>query len=230
MFDGLFSTVTALAQAGFIGVGVIVFLLLFILLMRGKPVDMQTAKLYNRFLTWGVAFAAFCGVMAFATLFVPQPKAVAAIPQQLRVFFVPDFKTAKLPSPEIDLFDGTKAAADKPFVPQNGVINVNVQAALDQIGALKTATAQLTQNNAALRVQLDTAAAALPAIPTVSAAPDANAALKAASGDAARLEQTINTAIATGDFKRAAVASKQLAAPSRMSSIAIRDLTQSVNR
>lgn len=224
MFESLFSTVTALAQAGFIGVGVIVFLLLFILLMKGKPVDPATSKLYNRFLTWGVSFAAFCGVLAFATLLVPPEKPAAPTsPQPLRVFFVPDFDSAKLPAPKINLYDGTTTAADKPFVPQNGVINVNVQAALDQIGALTKASSQLTESNAALRQQRDKLASVLS---PSAATPAETATLKAASADAARLEATVSSAIAAGDFKRAADASEMLAIPSRKSSIAIEKLVR----
>ena len=61
---GLFDTIVKLVNVGFAGVGVVVLLLVFIILFQGKPADAGARKLHNRFLTWGMSFAFFCGALS----------------------------------------------------------------------------------------------------------------------------------------------------------------------
>ena len=207
MPDGVFSTVVELAKTGFIGVGVIVFLLLFILLMRGKPVDTASAKLYNRLLTWGVSFAMFSGALSIATLML-QPKP-AAVPSKLTMTFAPDFDTEKLPTPRIKLSDGRMVAPDREFDWPGGMINVSVGDALNQVRALKSTVDQYGQTITTLRDQRDKLAKSV----ADSSPATSDAGVAEASKTSAQLQSEVRTAIDTGDFARAAIASKTLNAP-----------------
>src|SRR6187402_504437 len=74
--SGLFDTIVKLVNVGFAGVGVVVLLLVFIILFQAKPTDTGTRKLHNRFLTWGMSFAFFCGGLSVvAPLLAPKPAA-----------------------------------------------------------------------------------------------------------------------------------------------------------
>ena len=64
--SGLFDTIVRLVNVGFAGVGVVVLLLVFIILFQGKPADDGARRLHNRFLTLGMAFAFFCGILSVA--------------------------------------------------------------------------------------------------------------------------------------------------------------------
>jgi len=208
MPDGLFATVSDLARAGYAGVGIIVFLLLFILLMRGRPVDAASAKLHNRFLTWGVLFAAFSGLLSVAPLLV-RPKPADPEPQKLNMTFAPDFQTEKLPQPRITLEDGRVVGPDQQFVSPGGMIKINVGDALNQVRSLKATVGEYGKALAEVSSQRDALAEKVAAeSPTVSAEGVAEA-----SKAAGMLQTEVRSAIASGDFSRAARASKQLNAP-----------------
>src|SRR6187402_1172789 len=109
--SGLFETVVKLVNLGFAGVGVVVLLLVFIILFQGKPADSGARKLHNRFLTWGMAFAFFCGALSVATpLLAPKPEAGPAKPAELLLSFSPRFETEGLTNPSITLPDGQVVA------------------------------------------------------------------------------------------------------------------------
>ncbi len=205
MPDGLLKTVTDLAKGGYAGVGIIVFLLLFILLLRGKPADAASAKLHNRFLTWGVSFAVFSGLLSVLTQFMT-PKPVVAGPQKLLMTFAPDFDTEKLPSPRIKLADGRTVGPDQEFVSPGGMINISVGDALNEVRALKETVGEYGKALAEVRGQRDALAKTLeaerPSAPAAGVAEASNA--------SAALQTEVRSAIASGDFTKAARASKQL--------------------
>lgn len=223
MPDGLFATITDLAKAGFAGVGIIVFLLLFILLLRGRPIDAPSAKLYNRFLTWGVSFAAFCGLLTIVTLFA-QPTLVPAGPQKLTMTFAPDFQTEKLPVPRIKLSDGRTVAPDTEFTWPGGMINVSVGDAFNEIRSLKSTVGEYGQAIATLREQRDTLAKTLSE--KTSPSPSAAATIDEASAASVVLQGEVKAAIASGDFSRAAIASKRLNSPRIMAPAAVGTLVR----
>jgi hypothetical protein len=214
----LFQTVSDLAKAGYAGVGVIVFLLLFILLLRGKPVDAASARLYNRFLTWGVSFAAFSGILSIVALFAA-PNA-AARQAKLLVNLSPQFETRKLTPPAITL-DGMPIKPNQSYPWEGGTIFVTVDQALADVDNIKQTVQQYGTNINALREQRDALAVSV-------SGPAADADIKAASEKAAALQGEVKKAIEIGDFSRAAAASKQLNAPQVLSPAAIRRLAQRV--
>lgn len=156
---GLFGTIVNLVNIGFAGVGVAVLLLLFVILMRDKPVDAGSQKLRNRFLTWGMSFAFFCGILAVVgPLLAPRP--VGSAPNMI-LSFSPRFETEGLPAPSITLPDGVAVAPGKTFVAQQGQVLVSVDDALKSIATLKETALTLAKANAAAQSQADTAIAAL---------------------------------------------------------------------
>ena len=208
MPDGLLTTVSDLAKGGYAGVGIIVFLLLFILLLRGKPANAASAKLHNRFLTWGVSFAVFSGILSIAVLLLT-PKPIATGPQKLIMTFAPDFDTEKLPSPRIKLSDGRTVGPDKEFVSPGGMINISVGDALNQVRALKETVGEYGKALAEVRGQRDALAKTLDTERPTGAA----AGVAEASTASAALQSEVRNAIASGNFVSAARASKQLNSP-----------------
>ncbi len=226
MPEGLFTTVSDLAKAGYAGVGVIVFLLLFILLLRGKPIDSASAKLYHRFLTWGVLFAAFSGLLSVGSLLLA-PKPVEQGPQRLVMTFAPDFDTEKLPIPRIKLSDGRTVGPDQEFISPGGMINISVGDALNEVRNLKATVGEYGKALAAVRDQRDALAATL-SQERPTAIPD-NSVAEASTASAA-LQSEVRSAIATGDFSRAARASKRLNAPAVIAPPAIGAMTRERQR
>ena len=200
----LLSTVSSLTALGFAGVGVVVFLLLFVLLMRGKPVDSDSFKLYNRFLTMGTIFAMFCGALTVLSLWMKPEPAKA----EVLVNFSPSFATRKLTPPTIQI--NGRAVGSGERVPLSGgteTIFIGVDQALADVDAIKETIKNVSQSNAALTAQRDVLTDALPA----SVAPSQSTGeVKEASVQAVRLQAQVRQAIATGNFDQAANASKEL--------------------
>lgn len=208
---GLLDTVVKLVNLGFAGVGVVVLLLLFIILMRDKPVDDATQRLRNRFLTWGMSFAAFCGLLAFiGPLVAPAPaSAVAGKPAEMLLSFSPRFDTEMLPAPSITLPDGRTVAPGTVFPAQSGQVLVSVDEALKSVAALKQAaltladTAKKAQNQAdeavarAAESKADSAGEGEMPAPVASAAAEARADSQASQAAATSVAE----AIRTGDFR-----------------------------
>ena len=210
MPDNLLSTISDLARLGFAGVGVIVFLLVFILLMRGKPVEAETARLRERFLTYGVLFAVFCGILSVVTPLMEDEKPAGG-PVKMRLAFSPDFGTEQLTPPKIRLPDGTVTDPESAFaVPPadvTQVLTIGMDTALREVKSLRQTTASLAQSVAVVQEQRDTLArSAAPA----SAPPAAQNALEAKSQETEKLQQEVSASIGRGDFRRAEVLSVEL--------------------
>src|SRR5688500_8088635 len=122
--SGLFDTVIKLVNLGFAGVGVVVLLFVFIILMQGKPADSGTQRLRHRFLTLGMAFAFFCGVLSVAApLLAPRPE-VEGEPAEMLLSFSPKFETEGLPAPSITLPDGEVVPPGRRFQARGGQVLV----------------------------------------------------------------------------------------------------------
>jgi hypothetical protein len=216
--SGLFDTVVKLVNVGFAGVGVVVLLFVFIILMQGKPADEGTQRLRHRFLTLGMAFAFFCGVLSVATpLLAPSPQ--AGDDAEMLLSFSPRFATEGLPDPAITLPDGTTVGPGRPFPAQDGQVLVSIDDALQSVAALRQTALTLAESANAAQQQADTAVAALAA--TQPAAPAPVAAAQAQAEEASQTSQqataTISEAVRTGDYRVLQQQNRTLDAATRQS-------------
>lgn len=205
--SGLFDTIVKLVNLGFAGVGVVVLLLVFIILFRGKPTDTGTRKLQNRFLTWGMAFAFFCGVLSFATpLLAPRPQAAPVKPAEMLLSFSPSFETEGLTKPSITLPNGKAVAPGATFQAENGQVLVSVDEALHDVAQLREAAVTLAETAAAAQRQADTAVAALATTTQGGSPPPAPVATAQAQAQEASRESqeaaaAISQAVRTGNYR-----------------------------
>jgi hypothetical protein len=209
-----YSTLTELVRLGSAGVGIAVFLMVFILLMRGKPMDKATARLREKFLIYGVAFAVFCGVASFLGPLLQKDEQKPAGPVKLRLAFSPDFGTESLTPPKVQLPDGSASEPGKVFniphsdVPQ--VLTIGMDGPLKEVRSLRSTTTALAQSVAAVQEQRDQLAASIPA--TTPAAPEAQSDLAKAAQQSEALQQDVVQSINRGDFDQAAIISQRLRA------------------
>ena len=108
MDQSFYGTLVELAKIGAAGVGVAVLLMVFLLIMKGKPVDPDTAKLRQQFLTLGVGFAVVVGLLALVPSLFPQESG----PMAMRLTFSPDFQTESLTPPTIMLPDDDRLVGE----------------------------------------------------------------------------------------------------------------------
>lgn len=138
---GLFDTIVKLVNLGFAGVGVVVLLLLFVILIRDQPANAATQKLRNRFLTWGMSFAFFCGVLAFAGPLLAPRQAVAE-PPQMALAFSPKFQTEGLTLPDI-MVGQKKVQPMEYFTAEKGMVLVQLDDTLGDVKKLRNTGADL---------------------------------------------------------------------------------------
>ncbi len=227
--SGLFDTVVKLVNVGFAGVGVVVLLFVFIILMQGKPADAGTQRLRQRFLTLGMGFAFFCGLLSVvAPLLAPRPQ-IDTRPAAMLLSFSPSFETEGLPMPSITLPDGEMVQPGKAFPAQGGQVLVSVDNALKSVATLKQTALTLAETASAAQKQADSAVAALaeaaqgeaPA-PAVAAQAQAETASKASQQSTA----AISRAIRAGDFR---ILETQNSALSNASRASIAARTKAIN-
>jgi len=204
--SGLFDTIVKLVNVGFAGVGVVVLLLVFIILFQAKPTDAGTRKLHNRFLTWGMSFAFFCGGLSVvAPLLAPKPEAGPARPAEMLLSFSPRFETEGLTNPSITLPDGKVIAPGARFQTEGGQVLVSVDEALRDVAQLRQAAVTLAETAAAAQRQADTAVAALassqsdgpPSAPVVNAQQEA----QEASQESQEAAVAISQAVRSGNYQ-----------------------------
>ena len=201
---GLFETIVRLVNLGFAGVGVVVLLLVFIILFQGKPADAGARKLQNRFLTLGMAFAFFCGVLSIAAPWLaPRPQAAPTKPAEMLLSFSPRFETEGLTKPSITLPDGEVVAPGARFQAESGQVLVSVDEALQDVAHLREAAVTLAETAAAAQQQADTAVAALASQGSTPSAPVANAQAQAqeASQESQEAAAAISQAVRTGNYQ-----------------------------
>jgi hypothetical protein len=225
--DSLYKTVISLASLGFAGVGLVIFLLIFVLLMKGGPVDVPTAKLRNRYLTLGVGFAAFCGVLTLvSTLLAPKE---TFTPTKLTLTFAPEFADEQLPEPVLRTEKAT-FKPDQEIIFEGGMVKVSVGAALNEIKRLKILTTETSNTATAYREQRDQLAKIVltpPSATGTEAIPvPVDPALAATSANSAQMEKALTKAVGNGDIAAAAIASANLRKARDASQIAIKRITQ----
>jgi len=203
--SGLFDTIVKLVNVGFAGVGVVVLLLVFIILFQGKPADAGARKLHNRFLTWGMSFAFFCGALSvIAPLLAPRPQAAPGEPAEMLLSFSPRFETQGLTNPSITLPDGRVVAPGAIFAAQSGQVLVSVDQALQDVSKLRETAVTLAETAAAAQRQADTAVAALATSPDSAASPPLAAArqeAQEASHESQEATAAIREAIRAGNYE-----------------------------
>ena len=207
MDQSFFATIVELAKIGSAGVGVAVLLMVFILIMKGKPVDPDTAKLRERFLTFGVGFAVVVGLIALVPTLFPAEGG----PTAMRFTFSPDFQTESLTPPTIMLPDGTVVKPDQPvsLPPTRGtqVLKITIDEALKEVGSLRQASAALAASVATVTQQRDTLAKE---VAPQATAPAAQETLKTQTAQTQQLQTEVVKSIQSGDFARANVFSSRL--------------------
>ena len=203
--DGTFyATVLELARLGSVGVGVVVFLMIFVLLLRGKPVDERTARLQETFLKWGVIFAIVVGVLALIPPLLQKPGG----PLAMRLSFSPDFESEKLTPPKVILPNGDGAEPEKNFLlrpsDQPQVVTVRIDATIKEVQALRDTSKQLAASVGAAQAQVSTLAT------QVQASPAAQQNLEDKTAEAQAIQTQVAASIQAGDYARANVLSNRL--------------------
>jgi hypothetical protein len=200
MDQSFFTTVVDLAKIGAAGVGLAIFLMVFMMVFRGKPVDPATARLREKFLIWGVAFAVVTGVFGL----LPPLLQKEGGPIAMRLSFSPDFATESLTPPRILLPDGTISKPDEKFQLRNTsgtqVLTVGVDAALRDVRNLKSANGALLQSVSAAENQRDALAAH---VATDSPAPAAQQGLENKAAEAGVLRGQVTESLKAGDYDKA---------------------------
>src|SRR5690606_27671094 len=199
--SGLFDTIVKLVNVGFAGVGVVVLLLVFIILFQGKPADAGARKLRNRFLTWGMSFAFFCGALSVAApLLAPRAAAGPTEPAELLLSFSPRFETEGLTNPSITLPNGQVVAPGARVETQGGQVLVSVDEALRGVAQLRQAAVALAEAATAAQRQAVSAVAALassqegaPSAPVASAQQEAQEASQESQEAAVAISEAVRT-------------------------------------
>jgi hypothetical protein len=218
-YFSIFSTVVDLTKLGFIGVGVSVMLLTFVLLFRNKPSNENTLRFYNNFLVWGFCFAIFCGSISVFSKYLDQQKTSRTT---ITLTFVPDFATQNLPDPRIKLATGKLAKPDQPFVFEGGMINIGVEEAMKQFVALQKISANLSEDNLNKQKQID----ALSQLTTKE--PDAFSEFSADTKLSAELSSKLNESLRDGDYISAFNTSEKLRSITRKETLAILNAEKSI--
>ena len=203
--SGLFDTIVKLVNLGFAGVGVVVLLLVFIILFHGKPADAGARKLHNRFLTWGMSFAFFCGALSVvAPLLAPKPVAGPGKPADMLLSFSPRFETEGLTDPRITLPDGQTVSPGARFPAQSGQVLVSVDEALADVAQLRQTALTLAETATAAQRQADSAVAALTTSQGGESSPPVAAAqqrAREASQESQEATVAISEAIRSGNYQ-----------------------------
>jgi hypothetical protein len=201
MDQGFYDTLVQLAKIGSAGVGVAVLLMVFVMIIRGKPVDPDTARLREKFLTYGVSFAVVLGLLALVPSVIRSDESG---PVPVRLFFSPNFASQQLSPPKVEAPDGSEVKPGQTFSVQPSrtaqVITVGIDDALSDVDNLRKASEQLIVSNAAATEQTK----ALAAKATENApAPAAEAALEEKTKETAQLQAEVLKSLRTGNFARA---------------------------
>ena len=208
MDQGFLDILVQLAKIGSAGVGVAVLLMVFIMIVRGRPVDPPTAKLRERFLTYGVSFAVVIGLLALIPLLMPQKEGG---PVPVRLFFSPNFATQQLRLPMVQAPDGSDVKPGQTFWVQPSrtaqTITVGVDDALKDVENLRKTTVQLAASAASASEQAKVLA---DKVAETTPAPAAEATLQTQTEQTRQLHAEVANSIKSGDFARANSLSTQL--------------------
>ncbi len=186
-------------QLGFLGFGALVFVMVFVILIRNAKPDAATARLRSQFLIIGFIAFLFAGAVQLITPFVTPKPTVGTY--KVSVAFSPKLSTAQLPEPTMTVLPmNTPVTQDTPFqLSQDAVLTVQIDDIIKQAQGLKETAQALSAANVQLNDQLAKAATVAPA--TAPIAPADAAQLKV-------LSESVSANLARGDFAAAALTAR----------------------
>jgi hypothetical protein len=212
--QGFLDFVVNLVKLGGLGLGALIFVLVFIILFRNQPADRETAKLRVRFLAWGSSFA----IVALAATTVTslfQNRSGPASTYRLGVTLSPSFEDAQLPSPDLILMPAGKRIKPDEAVDMVGdaTLAIQVRGIVQNVNALKNSSTEMLKTNETLTAALQKSATDASA-PVVSGGPPVP--VKAAPisvtelRNIAQAQSVIKSSLARGDFRSAAANSAKM--------------------
>jgi len=193
-------TIVELAKIGGLGIGALIFLLVFILLLRNQPVDAETARLRSRFLYLGIAFA----VLALGvTLLQPGPKTSVGT---LVVTYSPKLGSAGLPTPDMILIDDATPRAVEAdrglMVGGNATLKISADELIAQARKVESAQA-IAKTLVAANAVTAAAPVRVPGATGATTEPAAIPPVVVSSGELGRIKALQNSAaisLSRGDF------------------------------
>jgi hypothetical protein len=206
--QGFLDFVVNLVKLGGLGLGALIFVLVFIILFRNQKADAANARLRSQFLRWGAGFAILALITSTVTTVI-QSRSNPAKPVLLGVTISPDFGEAKLPPPELFLMPaGTPVKPNgQVTIDHDATLSIQVRGIVQGVQALNQSSERLLQANQTLTAAL-TPPAPVAGQPTPPVAPPAISAPEIASLKAA--QETVRSSLAAGDFKAAAANSVKM--------------------
>jgi hypothetical protein len=199
-FNALTNFVLQAVQLGALGFGAVLFVLVFLIIIRNQPAaDPGIATLRRWFLTLGVAAFIFAGGMQLVTLFFG-PKPAGAY--KVSVVFAPDPATNALPEPAMRILPvNTTIMRNTPFtVDRDMTLSIGVDEIVQKTRNLTQTAQALTTVNETLSAQ---AAKVVESGPQAALAPAEIRQLDA-------LNDRVQRGLTTGDFRAAAASSLAL--------------------
>ena len=200
-----FNFVVELVKLGGLGIGALIFVLVFIILFRNQAPDPATAKLRSQFLLLGSSFALVALVASTATSLL-RPAVAAAAPAKFKlgITLSPDFGEAKLPNPEFRLMPAGVPVLEGQAVEigSDSTLDIKVRGIVSSVQALSKSSENLLQTNQQLTQAVE--AAIRPTPPGASApAPITLPQIQQLKNS----QEEIRRNIVTGDFNAAAISS-----------------------
>jgi len=195
--------VVELVKLGGLGIGALIFVLVFIILFRNQPADAATARLRSQFLIWGGSFALIALIVSTATSLL-RPAEAAPAKFRLGITLSPDFSEAKLPNPEFRLMpSGVKVQEGQPIeIGADSTLDIKVRGIVSSVQALSKSSENLLQTNQQLTQAVE--AAIKPASAGTSAAPPITL---PQIQELKNSQEETHKKIIAGDFNAAAISS-----------------------
>src|SRR5437899_3063238 len=152
---GFFTFVVNLVKLGGLGVGALIFVMVFLILFRNQAAAEGTARLRTSFLRWGAVFAILALVASSATELSQSLRPSSKI--RLGVTISPDFAEAKLPPPQLILMpSGTTLQPNTSTEIQgDSTLNIQVRGIVESVKGLAQSSQTLLATNQTLTAALD---------------------------------------------------------------------------
>jgi len=199
-----FNFVVELVKLGGLGIGALIFVLVFIILFRNQPADAATARLRSQFLIWGGSFALIALIVSTATSLL-RPAAAAPAKFKLGITLSPDFSEAKLPSPQFRLMPSGVAVQEGQAVEigSDSTLDIKVKGIVASVQALSKSSENLLQTNQQLTQAVEAAIKPTPAGGTSAPAPMTLPQIQELKNS----QEETRKRIVAGDFHAAAISS-----------------------
>jgi hypothetical protein len=214
--QGFFDFVVNLVKLGGLGLGALIFVLVFIILFRNQPADRDTAKLRGGFLAWGSSFA-IVALAASTVTSLAQNRAGPTSTYRLGVTLSPSFEDAQLPSPDLILMPAGKRIKPDEAVElaSDATLAIQVRGIVQSVNALKNSSTEILKTNQTLTAALQKSATEASTPPSSGAPAVAVMAAPISVMELKNIQQTqsvIGSSLARGDFRSAATNSAKMRA------------------